>query len=189
MHKRSTASTKNSQLWSNNYEHLALHPSPLPGQLEEMMTNKIKNDPSLQQQISDIVKSNDNNISVAAESIVSLFTPVFQTFSDRLTSLEDKIDDLEGYNRTWCLRFHGFYEEKNENIVEKIASFTNKQLELSPTATENCHRIGPFKHGQHRPIIVRYVSRPTRQESLRSIYRLKRKNSKIFVVEDLTKKH
>ncbi|CAF1272236.1 unnamed protein product [Didymodactylos carnosus] len=190
MHKRSTTSTKSNLRNLNNYGRLALHPSSLPAQLQEMMINKIKNDPSLQQQISDIVKSNDNNISIAAESIVSLFTPVFQTFSDRLTSIEDKVDDLERYNRTWCLRFHGFHEEKNENIVEKITSFTNKQLELklSPAAIENCHRIGPFKNGHNRPIIVRYFSRSTRQEILRSTYRLKQKNSKIFIVEDLTKK-
>ncbi|CAF1648680.1 unnamed protein product, partial [Didymodactylos carnosus] len=152
MPKWSTTSTKTSQLRSNNYGRLALHPSSLPAQLQETMINKIKNDPSLQQQISDIVKSNDSNIFVATESIVSLFTPVFQTFSDRLISLEDKIDDLERYNRTWCLRVHGFYEEKNENIIEKITSFTNKQLELelSPTAIENGHRVGPFKYGQNR---------------------------------------
>ncbi|CAF0801586.1 unnamed protein product [Didymodactylos carnosus] len=63
-----------------------------------MMINKVKKDPLLQQQIEDIVKSKNNNISVTADSIVSSFTTVFQTFGNRLTEPEDKTDNFEEYN-------------------------------------------------------------------------------------------
>ncbi|CAF1624654.1 unnamed protein product, partial [Didymodactylos carnosus] len=169
--KRSTT-TSLSLRPANKCGRMTLNPA-LITDIQQIMVDKIKSDPVLQQSIADIVKSNNNSVGDSAESTVALLNPVIETISDKLSEIESKIDGLERYNRTWCLRFHGFDEEQHENIVNKITNFTNTHLGLNLFL---------------RPIIVRYFSRPTRQQILHSTYLLKQKNSKIFVVEDLTKR-
>ncbi|CAF4640039.1 unnamed protein product, partial [Didymodactylos carnosus] len=53
---------------------------------------------------------------------------------------------------------------------------------------ENCHRVGKPVRGKGRPIIVRFYSRPLRQQILRATYLLKQNKSNVFIVEDLTRK-
>ncbi|CAF1575717.1 unnamed protein product [Didymodactylos carnosus] len=162
--KRSTT-TSLSLRPANKCGRMTLNPA-LITDIQQIMVDKIKSDPVLQQSIADIVKSNNNSVGDSAESIVALLNPVIETISDKLSEIESKIDDLERYNRT--LRFHGFDEEQHENIVNKITNFTNTHLglNLSTYEIENCHRVGPPRNGYRRSII----------------------NSKIFVVEDLTKR-
>jgi hypothetical protein len=99
----------------------------------------------------------------------------------------DSKDNLEQYTRRNSLRIFGVPEKRGENTDDIVRKLCKEKLDLdiSVTAIDCSHRL-PAKETQHRPIIVKLVSRNTKN----LIFNHKRllKGTKIVIKEDLTKR-
>ena len=80
------------------------------------------------------------------------------TMSDherRIKLLEYKSVDLESRCRRNNLLISGIPEERDENCFHKISTFLREKLEIDPCPPiPRCHRLGKFRHGSSRPIII-----------------------------------
>ncbi|CAF1236189.1 unnamed protein product [Didymodactylos carnosus] len=84
-----------------------------------------------------------------------LVSPILETI-ERVKSLEQQMDDLELYNRTWCVP-----ETMNGNKTAVFVNTVNQHLDnesISYDDIENLHRISKRTNGKIRPIIVRFYS-------------------------------
>lgn len=101
--------------------------------------------------------------------------------------LENKIDDLEQYQRRQCLRVFGVSETDGED-TDKLAIDVAKKIgvDLSVNDIDRSHRIGRKETDRPRPVIVKFVSYRKRNELFRSKKNLR--GTGIVIREDLTKK-
>lgn len=102
-----------------------------------------------------------------------------------ISRLNNKIDDLEQYQRRQCLRIFGVKEEQAED-TDKIATDVAGRIgvELSITDIDRSHRIGK-KSDKPRPIIVKFISYRKRREVFTNKKNLR--GTGVTVREDLTR--
>lgn len=109
-----------------------------------------------------------------------------QQKDEKIVALENRIDDLEQYQRRQCIRIFGVKEEEAED-TDKIATEVARKIgvELDVNDIDRSHRVGRRDTEKPRPIIVKFVSYRKRSE----IYRCKRrlKSTGITIRDDLTK--
>ncbi|KAK9744215.1 hypothetical protein QE152_g7856, partial [Popillia japonica] len=95
------------------------------------------------------------------------------------------VNDLEQYSRRNSIRIYGVPEHDKENINTTITGLCHSKLgaELSEDMIDCCHRL-PGKQPNHRPILVKFVSRDIKKRVYANKKKLK--GSKIVIREDLT---
>lgn len=75
----------------------------------------------------------------------------------RLKLLEYKSVDLEARSRRKNLIFGGHSEEGSEDCSRKIATFLSQKLDIQQNVViDKAHRLGRFKPGRNRAIIVAF---------------------------------
>ena len=107
--------------------------------------------------------------------------------------LSTKMNDLEQYTRRNNLRIFGIQEvsgdwETSSQSEEKIIDLIQQKLNLPHITSDHieaCHRVGRYREGKNRPIIVRFLSRKTKEIIIKE--RKKLKGSGVIIAEDLTK--
>ena len=80
--------------------------------------------------------------------------------------------------------------ESAEKSEEKALRVFHEKMGLryiKPEHTEAAHRVGKKVAGKTRPIIVKFVSRKTKQDVIKNRRKLKNSDPKVVIVEDLTK--
>ncbi|XP_026687140.1 uncharacterized protein LOC113471878 [Diaphorina citri] len=113
--------------------------------------------------------------------------------SSRLTTVEDRQENLDQYSRRNCLLFRGIHgsgdgAEDEKGCLELVMDvIKNKlQLNLSEEVVERCHRLGVKRNPDHvRPIIVKFYSYRYRNQVFGSKKLLK--GTRITICEFLTK--
>ncbi|XP_053389663.1 uncharacterized protein LOC128552647 [Mercenaria mercenaria] len=104
---------------------------------------------------------NMNNKIDQCVNLVSRVQEVEIQLSDhdmRLLLLEYKSIDLEARSRRGNLIFGGISESKGENCLETIANFLYDHLRInSEPCMSRAHRMGKFKQGSTRSIIVNFI--------------------------------
>lgn len=100
----------------------------------------------------------------------------------RLLLLEYKSIDIEARSRRNNLIFMGFAEEMPEYCQIKIEKCLEENLGIEPFTIDRAHRLGRFKRGSHRPIIVAFRDYAAVETVLSSCYKLK--GSKISINKD-----
>ena len=104
--------------------------------------------------------------------------------------LLNSTNELEQYTRRNSIRIFGIVDnDKHENNFKTeqavIRFLKNKMnIEVSPVQIDICHRMGRYREGSYRPIIVKFVSRKTKIHIMANKRKLKGTN--MFIVEDLT---
>ncbi|KAI4465362.1 l1 transposable element-related [Holotrichia oblita] len=118
---------------------------------------------------------------------------MFDAYGKKLTELEaenktlsTKIDDIEQYSRRSNIRIVGLPEEVSQNTMDKVLTFCSEKLDLKMGSNDidRCHRVGKPLNG-HRALLIKFVSYNVKQAILKR--RAALKNTRIFIVEDLTK--
>ena len=96
------------------------------------------------------------------------------TQDKRLRLLEYKSIDIEARGRRNNLIFGGFDESRDEDCTEKIQSFIQDKFDLNyRVAIDRAHRLGKFKRGSNRAIIVAFRDFTTVQEVILKAYLLR----------------
>lgn len=103
---------------------------------------------------------------------------------------EEKINDLEQYQRRDSVRFLGVgtdsERESSEDCEQKVLTIINKELNLGRVTSNDisiAHRVGLRNANRPRPIIVKFLSRKTKNEVIQNRRLLKGTHKGI--VEDL----
>ena len=83
-----------------------------------------------------------------------------------------KTNDLEQYTRKSSVRIFGLEDEKNEEIaitIAKVNNLLNDKLHMDTKESDIniAHRLGPYTNKQCRPIIVRFMSRQHKIETIK----------------------
>jgi len=103
-----------------------------------------------------------------------------------------RINNLDQYSRSNNLVISGIPEdqsqwEKPRETAEKVVKTMNeklKDLNIKSTDIDICHRLGKIRTEKPRPVIVRFISRMTRNDLM---YRRRDlKGTNIYVNEDLS---
>ena len=98
----------------------------------------------------------------------------------RILLLEYKSLDLEVRSRRKNLLFICFREERDENCTSKICNFIMDKLKIvADVCIDRAHRLGRYKHGSNRPIIVAFRDFTDTQSILSSANKLKDTNYSI----------
>ena len=103
----------------------------------------------------------------------------------------ERFNDLDQYSRRNNIRINGVPEsgkETAEDTTKRVIEVLNKNisnLNLIPTDIDISHRLGKQSSQGHRQIIVKFVSRHTRDRVIRG--RKAFKSKKVFINEDLTR--
>jgi len=104
---------------------------------------------------------------------------------------KDHSNRVEQWGRLWNVRIHGIendrQDEELEECVTKVMNFLESRLGLihfPRPAIDIAHRLGVYRHGQDRAVIIRFHSRMDRLVVLRNRHRLR--STGYRVVEDLT---
>lgn len=105
-----------------------------------------------------------------------------------IEKLENRMDYLEQQNKKNTLRFHGFEEEPQENIIDKMLFFIKSKLGVACTIDNiDCaFRVGQSNPDKPRSILVNFTTNVKRSEIV-AAKKNKLKGSEIAIYEDLTK--
>lgn len=105
-------------------------------------------------------------------------------------ALKDKLNKLETFQRKNNLRVVGLSETKGEMLeVRVLALFNgllNKEYQFDSRTLERVHRLGPYRKGFTRPVILRFANYKDKLSSLEMRKPLKDKHN-ILLFEDLPK--
>lgn len=104
----------------------------------------------------------------------------------KLSSIEDRMDDLEQYSRRNSIRVFGIPEEKAEdtdNVMKALIDSKFNNMDISIKDIDRSHRVGVHNKEHPRPILVKFVSYKTKS----IIFRAKKdlKGTGIVIREDL----
>lgn len=126
------------------------------------------------------LKEKDQKISVLEGNI--------NCMSETINKLNHKLDQQEQYSRRNCLLIHNLSEEKNEDtdkkVIEVIREKVGEAIEMEDL--DRTHRLGAYKNGKSRPIIVKFSRYHVRNRIFRKKKNLKGKN--VSITESLTKR-
>ena len=109
-----------------------------------------------------------------------------------LTTVEDRLEEIEQYSRRNCLVIHGVKEttgESTDNLIRNLAK-EKLNVDIKPENIDRSHRIGmggkSDRKGRplHRPIIAKFTGYSPR--SLIYSARSKLKSTGIYIHENLT---
>ncbi|KAI4466558.1 l1 transposable element-related [Holotrichia oblita] len=135
-----------------------------------------------------IAKIRTEIISEHKEEIKILNTKVEQ-LEQVLKSAKDEAKkaslDLEQYSRRNSIRIFGVPERDNEDTNEVVIDLCKNKLNLDiPSDKIDCSHRRRAKESNHRPILVKFISR----DKKKSVYNNKKKlkGTKIVIKEDLT---
>ena len=106
-----------------------------------------------------------------------------------ITSLENKVNDLEQYTRKNSIRIHGLKEavSGHENTYDLVCDYINSNLKLD-TDIEVAHRVGPKIRGpKPRSIIVKFLQRSDKLAVM--LNRKMLKGSGVSISDDLTSRN
>jgi len=103
-----------------------------------------------------------------------------------------KTNDLEQYTRKSSVRIFGLEDEKNEEIaitIAKVNNLLNDKLHMDTKESDIniAHRLGPYTNKKCRPVIVRFMSRQHKIETIKKRKALAK--SRYVIKEDLTKEN
>ena len=135
---------------------------------------------------------NDRNLSTKNDARdVSKRTDAREPEHVSLTSLEARIDKLEDFSRRDNLLFTGFDENKDEHCENAVRDLLARKLlngicDVNKVIIVRAHRLGQFKAGQTRPIIVKFREYCDKQMILQQVYKGKLINSGKWVTEDFS---
>lgn len=101
-----------------------------------------------------------------------------------------KTNDLEQYTRKSSVRIYGIEDEEYEDIpttVFKVNKLLNEKLQMNIEEKEIniAHRLGKFENRKMRPVIVRFMSRQRKIETIKLRRALAK--TQYVIKEDLTK--
>lgn len=105
-------------------------------------------------------------------------------------SRKKQVNELEQYGRRNNLRISGLsHDDPNENAeisTEGVLKLISSRMGifLNYQDIDIAHRLGRYKHGSIRPVIVKFVHRNVKMNVMRNANKLK--NSSISINEDLT---
>ena len=110
-----------------------------------------------------------------------------------LESLESRIDKLEDYSRRDNLLFSGFEEEEKENCENKVRDLLarkifigERNINVNNIVIVRAHRLGRYKAGNTRPIIVKFREFSDKQLILQQVYKGKLINTGKWATEDFS---
>ena len=147
----------------------------------------------IREAIKEEMKIQEKNFDMLNKQISALQTDLNEK-NRYISTLEERIDDLEQYSRRNCLVITGIPEKEDEKTDEIILDIAKKQLnvDLQPTDIDRSHRIpgGPIRRGNEksRNIVVKFSTYNARRRVIEQKSRLKSMNNRIFINEQLTKK-
>lgn len=145
------------------------------------VTIKLSNIKSKQEEfekkLDNLIKSNDHLEKRVAD------------FEDQNKRIEEYIDDLENRSRRSNLVFYGIPDGKRNETWEEskshVVQLCNENMKINPSTIQRAHRIGYFKDGVKRPVIVNFMSWAEKEDILHSGFKLK--NTDFSVSEDFSK--
>ena len=146
--------------------------------------NKLKTEP--RGPVINKYTANDTNVPSDA--------PISSNKTVTLSSLESRIDKLEDHSRRDNLLFYGFEESQYENCENKIRDILARKILFGLTDVNvnnvdivRAHRLGQYKAGETRPIIVKFQHYCDKELILKQVYKgkLNSENGK-FVNEDFS---
>lgn len=144
-----------------------------------------------------ILPSLANIITVAVSSAV---TAALTDFTDKLESKVNEVkmlclmnkyknDRLEQYSRRDNLRISGLEEDNDESeevLEAKVIELAGSMgVKLESNEISVAHRLGKPRDGE-RPVIVRLCHRKKKDEIMRNKKKLKDRQRKVYINEDLT---
>lgn len=102
-----------------------------------------------------------------------------------VTELRSQVQQLEAYTRRENLRFYNIADHVVEDTEDILRAFIYEKLRLNPDVINFSivHRLGPYKAGQSRCIIARFVRRIDADRVKAAAVKLK--GTKFGVSEDL----
>ena len=108
-----------------------------------------------------------------------------------LASLEARIDKLEDYSRRDNLLFHGLEETSGENCENTVRDLLARKVlhgvcNVNNIVIVRAHRLGIFKSGQTRPVIVKFREYSDKQMILQQVYKGKLLNTGKWASEDFS---
>ena len=104
-----------------------------------------------------------------------------------LENLNHKLDQQEQYSRRNCLLIHNVPEEKDENTDDKVINVIQEKVgeNVGIEDIDRTHRLGAYRTGKVRPIIIKFSRYHTRNRVFRKKKNLKGKS--VSITENLTK--
>ena len=120
-----------------------------------------------------------------AEKVMNRETLIKEKYENK-----EALNELEQYTRINNVVFHGLQDldktETPENTMKLVADVVKKHtgIQLSKTDIDYGHRLGRFKNGKCRPIVIKFVSRDKKIQIMKMSRQLKQ--GKIYPSEHLT---
>ena len=150
--------------------------------LESKLFDKDNENADLKKEVDDLqsklVKQNEDN------------TNLKKLIEEKANTASENINNLEQYGRRNNIRINGLTElgtEDMETTTNKLIHEINTRIpdvNVTRGDIDIAHRLGPKKDMKTRPIIVRFVSRMSKENVLKKRRALK--GTGIFLNEDLT---
>lgn len=105
-----------------------------------------------------------------------------------INSISEKSDKLEQYQKRNSLRFLGFKEESDENVLEVMLNFINNKLQVICTKDniDSVFRVGKTISNKNRPILINFATNIKKNEVLMA-KKQNMKGTEFAIFEDLTK--
>lgn len=111
--------------------------------------------------------------------------------ASKITTIEDKLEDLEQYSRKNNVRIVGLPESSTEyeNTPDKVLSFIydTMKIDINKYDIGNAHRLGRKMRDTTRVVIVQFSTNLMKQQIMRNRKCLKDIPENIYVNDDLTK--
>ncbi|XP_050399971.1 uncharacterized protein LOC126817162 isoform X2 [Patella vulgata] len=146
---------------------------------------------NLEKQISDITSENTKlklQVDIITYKNNQLETELQDTKDVATLSLQ-RVNDLEQWTRRSSVRIYGLPDNQHESFTESINKsldvFDKIGVQMPPEHIGIAHRLGPFKVGKCRGIIVKFISRKDKFNVMKNRRNLK--GSNITIREDLTR--
>ena len=136
---------------------------------------------NLKQQVNQLKQKNTND-----KLLVSELSDNLHASSQAVTSLQERCDYQEDYNRRNSLQFVGIDEDNNETweqSAKKVSHLLEDKLQLPNIQLERAHRGGQHHPNRQRPIIARFTRFCDREAVMRNVAKLR--GSRIYINEDL----
>lgn len=141
----------------------------------------------LESKLDDRFEKFEKKLSEMSDSMKALSTKISNN-SDSISIIEDKFEIFEQATKRNTLRFLGFEEHEDEDVVDVVINLVNNKLKVScnPCDIDSAFRVGKRQndHGKSRAIMVNFVQNIKRNEVFNAKKQLK--NTVFAIFEDLT---
>lgn len=159
-------------------------------------SNLIKGDPKA---LSNIVELNLFLLSKVEEYEARIISIETSSYAKRISNLEyefnllneenvllkQKLAQTEDATRLLYLRLEGLQEAKNENIINNVATTLSRTgIQCNANDIDFARRIGKFKRGSTRPVLIRFFSESKRNSVLYNRSNLNKNAEKLIWIND-----